>query len=128
MFENLPFVPDLSRVTAADIGIYGVGLGILVAFLGLTAALSPRDRVLRPMSAAPSGRMKSLFPADEKQRTQVQRQLALAGLHSAHAVRNCYLLRLGLGIGLPLLLLITRAAAQAGSCPCRNRSRPVSTS
>lgn len=134
MFENLPFVPDLSQVTAADFGMYGVGLGVLVAFFGVAAALSPRDRVLRrmaaqgarardggfeagilrPMSAAPSGLMKSLIPSDEKERTQVQRQLALAGRHGAHAVRNYYLLRLGLGIVLPLLLLSTIAAAQAG--------------
>lgn len=131
MFENLPFVPDLSQVTAADIGMYGVGLGVLVAVFGVAAALSPRDRVLRrmaaqgarardggfeagilrPMSAAPRGLMKSLIPADEKERTQVQRQLALAGRHGAHPVRNYYLLRLGLGIVLPLLLLSTIAAA-----------------
>ena len=134
MFENLPAMPSLSQITLADLGVYGVGLGVLVAFAGIAAALSPRDRVLRrlaaqgarprdggfeagilrPMSAAPSGLMKSLIPTDEKERTQVQRQLSLAGFTGAHAVRNYYLLRLCFGILLPLLLLSTIAAAQAG--------------
>lgn len=134
MSEQLNLIAGLGTLSLADLGGIGVGLGALVAFLGVMAAFSPRDRVLRrlaaqgsrsqgasfeagllrPVAGAPNGLMKSLIPSDEKELTRVQRNLAQAGLHGPHAVRNFYLVRLAAGIALPLLLVATIAAAQAG--------------
>ena len=124
------------QVTLANVGISqpvlvmaGVAVGAMLAILGLSGAFAVRDPVLtrianqsvkkrpsgveagllRAADANPTGLMKSLIPVDRKERSQVQRQLAEAGVTSPHGLRNYYLLRLGLGLVLPgvLIALIT---------------------
>lgn len=134
MFENIPALQNLGSLGVADFGIYGVGLGVFVTFMALVAATSPRTRVarrleaqrpragrvgadadlLRPVAQTPNGLMKSLVPADQKERTQVQRQLAQAGKTGPHAVRNYYILRLGMGLILPAVLVGVITASQSG--------------
>jgi tight adherence protein C len=134
MLEYLQALPGAGAVSMADFGVYGVAIGVFMAFLGVIAALAPRNRVVRRMSAqtprsrdvgfeagllrpvaqAPSGLMKSLIPADEKERTKVQIQLAQSGIDGPHAVRNYYLLRVVFGLVLPLLLIGIIAGAQGG--------------
>ena len=101
--------------------LIGAGLGGLLVTLGLAGAFAARDPVLqriarqslhqrpggveagllRPQNTDPTGLMKSLIPSDSKERSQVQRQLAMAGVTGPHGLRNFYLLRLGLGFVLP---------------------------
>lgn len=134
MFQNIPLLQDLGPITLADVSIYGVALGVFVAFMALVAATSPRNRVvrrleaqrprtgrvgadtdlLRPVAQTPNGLMRSLIPADDKERSQVQRELAQAGKSGPHAVRNYYLLRLGLGVLLPAALMGVIVASQSG--------------
>ena len=111
---------DLSMSTQTLV-LIGAGLGGLLVTLGLTGAFSARDPVLqriaqqalhkrpsgvdagflRPSDSDPTGLMKSLIPGDRKERTQIQRQLAMAGVTGPHGLRNFYLIRLGLGFVLP---------------------------
>jgi len=52
---------------------------------------------------------------DERQRIQVQRELARAGLRGPHAVRNFFFFRVTLGLALPGLFLLLLALAQTGN-------------
>jgi tight adherence protein C len=107
------------------LGVAGVGLGAMMVFVGLSGALAGKDPVLRRMAAQgrrssatadrgilryasedPKGLMRTLIPANRKSRSQVERQLALAGYIGRDSVRNYYLLRLALGLGLPGVLLL----------------------
>jgi tight adherence protein C len=112
----------------------GVGFGALIAILGLSGSFSARDPVLRRIAqqsvrqrpsgieagllrasdADPTGLMKSLIPVDRKERSQVQRQLAEAGITSRNGLRNYYLLRLGLGFVLPGALIGLIALSRVG--------------
>lgn len=137
MFQSILDSYGLTDLAPQQFGAAGVGLGVLLVFFGLAAAATPRNRVatrmaaqghrarkdqveaglLRPLAASPKGLMKSLIPANDKERTLVQRQLAQAGANSPHAVRNFYLVRLILGIGLPAVLLGAILAARANFLP-----------
>jgi tight adherence protein C len=70
--------------------------------------------ILRPSSADPTGLLKTLIPSNRAERTEVQRQLAQAGLSGPHAVRNYYLVRLFLGILLPCALVTVTWATRTG--------------
>jgi tight adherence protein C len=124
-------------LTQQTLLIIGVGLGAMLAIFGIAGSLAGRDPVLRRIAAQgssarlsavdagllrnadtdPKGLMKSLIPADRKERTQVQRQLAAAGMTGPHAVRNFYLARLALGFGMPMVLMALVAIARSHSVP-----------
>lgn len=114
--------------------VFGIGLGAFIAIFGVISAFSARDPVLsrialqaakRPLSSFdagllraadsnPTGWMRTLIPGDKKERTQIQRQLAEAGVNGPHAVRNYYLLRMLLGLVLPFILVALIGASRAG--------------
>lgn len=120
----------LSIQTAAT---FGVGLGVMLVLMGLSGAFAAKNPVLvrlaeqsvprrnaafeagllRPSDADPKGLMRTLIPVDRKERTEIQRQLANAGLNGPHAVRNFYLVRLSIGILPPLALFALIAASRA---------------
>ncbi len=114
--------------------VAGVGLGAMMLVIGLSGAFAGKDPVLRRMEAQgrrrpkaaeagilrqraedPRGLMKTLIPADSRERSEVERQLALAGFSGVAAVRNYYMLRLSLGIILPTLLVAGIYASRTGT-------------
>lgn len=114
--------------------VIGTGLGSLLVILGVSGVLAARNPVLRRIAgqavrprpsgveagllrhsdADPTGLMKTLIPVDREERSQIQRQLAEAGVNGPHAVRNFYLIRVVLGFGLPGLLAGVIALARSG--------------
>jgi tight adherence protein C len=129
--ENLTAGFGLSFATLA---ILGVGFGSMLVVFGLSGAFAGKDPVmrrmeqqgrrrrstvsdrglLRPASEDPRGLMKSLIPNNHDERTEVQRQLAQAGMDGPHAVRNYYLVRLFFGILLPCALLAAIWGSRTG--------------
>jgi tight adherence protein C len=120
-------------VTPQTLIVFGVGLGAMMLVFGLSGALAGKDPALRRMEAQgrrratsaeagilrqkaadPKGLMKTLIPADRKERSEVERQPALAGFTGAQAVRNYDMLRLGLGMVLPALLAAGIYASRTG--------------
>lgn len=132
----LDLIETLVAQTGLGIGtlaMIGAGFGALIAVFGISAALSQRNPVLqriamqanarvsvadkgllRHASVDPKGLMKSLIPQNQKERSEVERQLSHAGFRGQHAIRNYYLIRLFLGIVLPTLLLGVIWASRAG--------------
>ena len=125
------------NITAQTLFLVGAALGGLLITLGLTGAFSTRDPVLqriaqqtlhkrpsgidagllRPSDSDPTGLMKSLIPGDRKERSQVQRQLAMAGVTGPHGLRNFYLIRLGLGVVLPGAVITLIFLSRSGTVP-----------
>jgi len=124
MFDSLFGQIEGVGIPPAALFILGVGFGAMLLVFGVFGAFSGKDPVVRRMEAQgrrrpsvadagilrdraedPKGLMKSLIPADTKERSEVERQLALAGFPGARAVRNFYLVRLSLGLVLPGLLV-----------------------
>lgn len=121
-------------ISPASLVVLGVGLGAMLVVLGLSGAFAGKDPVLRRMQAQgrargtaradnsllrqasvdPRGLMKTLIPVDAKERSVVERQLALAGFTGRHAVSSYYFVRLGLGIVLPGVLLALIWASRTG--------------
>lgn len=117
--------------------VTGTGFGVLLGVLGVAGSFSrqpaalrrlaaqtmPRRMtaaeagLLRPADSNPKGLMKSLIPADRKERGQIQRMLAEAGVTAPHGLRNYYLIRLGLGLMLPgvlfAVIMLSRSGAMA---------------
>lgn len=133
MFETLATYLQIAGLTPQMLFVLGTGIGAMLVVFGLSGTIAGKDPVLRRMeaqarrrpvtedagllrhrSADPKGLMKTLIPADRKERSEVERQLARAGFTGPHAVRNYYLLRLGLGIVLPAALLALIWAARSG--------------
>ncbi len=132
----LSFLADY-RISPASLLIFGVGFGAVLAFFGLSAAFAKKDPVLRRLAAQgganrnsvadrgllhhanpdPKGLLRSLIPADRKERTMVQRQLVQAGLTGRNSLRNYYLVRVMFGLLLPAILLGAIAASRAGLLP-----------
>lgn len=131
-FENL--IRNFG-VSFGTLAILGVGFGSMLVVFGLSGvfvgdnpalrrmaaqggqrSLSIADRgILRPATADPTGLMKSLIPVDRKQRSEVQRQLAQAGMTGPHAVRNYFLVRFCLGVLFPCALLAIIWASRVGA-------------
>lgn len=129
----LATLTQLVEANLATIAAIAVGLGSLLAVAGLASVLKP-DPALRRMArqaprresiadagllrgtadVTPTGMMKALVPTDKKERMQVQRQLAMAGMTGEHALRNYYLSRILLGIVLPLGVMAVIWGARAG--------------
>ncbi len=133
MLNIIELLMGKTGFSAGTLAMIGAGLGMLIAVFGLAGVSFRRDPVLqrmalnaatrtstvdkgllRPLSADPRGLLKTLIPQDRKQRSEVGRQLANAGLRGPHAVRNYYLVRLFLGIIFPGLLLGIIWASRAG--------------
>ncbi|MCB2134338.1 MAG: type II secretion system F family protein [Rhodobacteraceae bacterium] len=131
LIEDLITQFSPSMITLA---ITGVGFGALLVVFGLSGVFAGRDPalermarqgargfsrtadrgILRPTSADPTGILKTLIPSSRAERTEVQRQLAQAGLSGPHAVRNYYLVRLLLGLMLPCALVAVSWASRTG--------------
>ncbi|SNX70596.1 tight adherence protein C [Cereibacter ovatus] len=129
----LATLTQLVEANLATIAAIAVGLGSLLAVAGLASVLKP-DPALRRMArqaprresiadagllrgtadVTPTGMMKALVPTDKKERMQVQRQLAMAGMTGEHALRNYYLSRILLGIVLPLGVMAVIWGSRAG--------------
>ncbi|MGJ8585777.1 MAG: type II secretion system F family protein [Marinosulfonomonas sp.] len=127
LFEGASFGPQ-------TILIMGIAVGAMLFFFGLSSALSERDPVvermgrktggrrhadletgiLNPENVSPKGVLKAFIPSEQKELTEVQRQLAMAGHNGPNAVLNYYLLRVSLGILLPIALLAIIWAARTG--------------
>lgn len=112
------------QITPQTLLVLGVGFGSMLIVFGLSGTFAGKDPVLRRMeeqrrrrgsgadagilrqaNAAPKGLMKSLIPVDKDERSEIERQLALAGFNNAHSVRNFYLMRLLLGVVVPAVFL-----------------------
>ncbi len=137
MFETASHFIQGLNLSVGTVAVFGVGIGAMLAVFGLSAAFAGRDPVVERMAAEarghragresagllrhgvidPKGLMKTFIPTDRKERTEVQRQLALAGLTGPHAVRNYYLTRMFLGIFLPALLTGLIWASRSGMIP-----------
>lgn len=133
MFTSLQTLLSAYGLSIQSLMAIGVGLGVLLALYGIAGSFTARNPVLsrlsqqavhrpgsafeagllRPSDADPTGLMRSLIPVDRKERTQIQRQLADAGMNGPHAVRNFYLVRLCIGIVLPCALFALIAASRA---------------
>lgn len=113
--------------------VIGVAFGAMLLYFGLMGALAGRDPVVKrmaaqklhatshadaglllPAQAGPKGVMKTFIPSNEKERTEVRRQLAAAGFAGPHSVRNYYLVRIVLGIFVPVLFIGLVLASQRG--------------
>ncbi|MGV8988932.1 MAG: type II secretion system F family protein [Cypionkella sp.] len=132
MFEGLRTAIAGLGLSVQTLAMIGVGLGVMLALLGVSGAFVAKNPVLirlaeqsvrsrdtaieagllRPSDADPTGLMRGLIPVDRKDRTQVQRQLAHAGMNGPHAVRNFYLIRLCIGFLLPCALFALIAASR----------------
>lgn len=135
MFNALFGQIETAGISPTTIIVLGVGLGAMLLVFVVFATFTGKDPALRRMeaqgrrprsaeagilrqkSADPTGLMKGLIPADRKERSEVERQLALAGFPGAHAVRNFYLVRLGLGVALPALLVGAIWGVRTGMLP-----------
>lgn len=134
MNELINKLMSQTGIGAETLAIVGIGLGTLLAVIGISTALANRNPVLvrmgskthqrRPTSAenailrhesvTPKGLMKTFIPKDNKELSDVQRQLAMAGLTGRHAVRNYFFVRIFLGFGLPFFLLAVIWSARSG--------------
>ena len=134
MFATLQTTLGQLGLSLQSVVAMGVGLGSLLVILGLSGTFAARNPVLRriagqaarqnvsavdagllrPSDADPTGLMKTLIPVNREERSQIQRELAEAGVNGPHAVRNFYLVRLFLGFGLPAILASFLALARSG--------------
>lgn len=113
-----------AALSPSSLIVIGVGLGAMLFVFGIASTLATSDPVLRRMEAQrkpgsksadrallkhpskdPTGLMAALVPSDRKQRSDVERKLAIAGFTGVHAVRNYYLVRAIAGLVLPMLPL-----------------------
>ncbi|MEO6298295.1 MAG: type II secretion system F family protein, partial [Paracoccaceae bacterium] len=121
-------------VSPQTLVIVGVALGCLMVILGVSGSFAVRDPVLqriaqqslrrrpsgveagllRSSDADPKGLMRSLIPADRKERSQIQRRMAEAGVTGRNGLRNFYLVRLGFGFVLPGVLIGLIALSRTG--------------
>lgn len=102
----------------------GIGFGVFVIFLGLSAVFagaSPSTRRMRAALASggagadydlilghdndPNGLLKAFVPTSRKERTSVARRMRQAGIQGSNAVVVYYLVRTILGIVLPALFI-----------------------
>ena len=128
MLEQLNIFAQSYGLSAEVILLTGLGLGVLIVFLGIASAFSRPDPALRRMSASgvavsekgkdgsgsglvrsiekgPKGFLKSLVPVEEEKRSLVRQQLIHAGINSKNAVINYYVIRAVLGFGLPAIVI-----------------------
>jgi tight adherence protein C len=105
------------------LALAGLGLGVLVAFYGLSGAFAGQSAEVRRMRATaggtgadrsdlidrsdtdPKGIFKVFVPASGAERTRVARKMRQAGIYRPGAVRSYYFVRGALGLLLPSLLV-----------------------
>lgn len=134
MFDRIVSLISNLDLSLGSLAVLGVGFGSMLAVFGLSAAFSGKDAALERMAsqargsraavgqagllrhkpADPTGLMKTFIPQDRKQLSEVQRQLALAGLTGPQTVRNYYLCRIVLGILLPAALMALIWCSRSG--------------
>ena len=125
MLDQISALSLALGVPEQTIVIAGVGLGVLLVILGISAIAGERnpaaDRIaalqserrfdragrglLRAENKDPTGVWKAIMPTDIAQRAEITRKLARAGRHGPHALRNFILLRVLLGVVFPALLI-----------------------
>ncbi|MBV1902478.1 MAG: type II secretion system F family protein [Marinosulfonomonas sp.] len=136
MIDTFQAYLSSTELSGGTIAMIGIGLGSMLFVFGLSGAMAGKNPVLRRMSGQQAGRrratvaengilrhanndptgfFKALIPNDTKERTDVQRQLSMAGLTGPHAVRNYYLLRMFLGMVLPFALLTLVWVSRTGT-------------
>lgn len=124
--EQLALLADSLGLPPAALLLLGVGLGCLLAFAGLAAAVADRNPAAARLAAGrrarsmtrqidggllrnPEEELKGLarafVPTNLNERAKLARDLAQAGYSGRHAVRNYTLIRMALGLVLPGLLL-----------------------
>ncbi|MCB2114784.1 MAG: type II secretion system F family protein [Rhodobacteraceae bacterium] len=113
-----------AAITPTTLIVLGAGFGAMLTVFGIAGALGGKDPVLARMEAQrrsrnhrtdrgilkqastdPKGLMQALIPTDRKERSDVERRLAIAGFSGRNAVRNYYLIRLFAGFLVPGLLI-----------------------
>ncbi|MCV2870879.1 type II secretion system F family protein [Defluviimonas sp. WL0050] len=133
MLDSIQGLLSGTGVTPQTLVVLGVGFGTMLIVFGLTGTFASKDPVLRRMeeqrrkrgssadmgilrhaNADPKGLMKSLIPVDRQERSDIQRQLALAGFNGPQSLRNFYLLRLTLALILPTVFLVMLWSARSG--------------
>lgn len=115
-----------------------VGLGVLVAVLGLKGTVAPEQtqqqrrlaaikthrasrRVVRLQENDPSGVLRLFVPHSETERSQIARYLRQAGFHRTNAVRLYYLAKALVAIGLPAMLVLVYLAHPGFPEPMKSR-------
>lgn len=104
--------------------LFGVGLGVLVVFMGLSAAFAGPSARIRRMSAVnpaqtygadfdlirgddndPRGLLRAFVPSSRRERTKIGMMLRQAGHQGKHAVTTFYTVRTVLGLVLPMVFV-----------------------
>ena len=136
MLDTMLAQIEAAGIRPSTLYILGVGIGAMLLVFGLSGVLAGKEPVLRrieaqgrrrgkaadaallrPKAQEPMGLMKTLIPADDKERSDIERQLAQAGFPGAGAVRTFYLIRLGLGLVLPALAVGAIWGIRTGTLP-----------
>lgn len=124
MLEQLQLLADQFGIQTQTIVIGGLGLGVLLIFMGVTSILNERNIAAERMSGTnsralarqnrgflrspeedPKGIMRTLVPTDQKERGALRNKLAQAGYPNAGALRLFIFVRLFFGLLLPGMLL-----------------------
>ena len=126
--EQLNNLAQNYGISVEVIMLAGLGIGVLIVFLGIASMFSRPDPALRRMSGSgvasgvgasdgsgtglvrsiekgPNGILKSLVPVEEEKRSLVRQQLIHAGITAPNAVINYYIVRAVLGFGLPAIAI-----------------------
>ena len=96
-----------AAITPTTLIVLGAGFGAMLTVFGIAGALGGKDPVLARMEAQrrsrnhrtdrgilkqastdPKGLMQALIPTDRKERSDVERRLAIAGFSGRNAVRT----------------------------------------
>lgn len=125
MIEQIDFLASEFGLSLRTLLMLGMGLGLLMGFLGIASLASDRNPaavrlaagrkarassgvsrgLLRDPDVDPKGLSKAFVPTDLTQRVQLARDLAQAGFSGPTAVRNYQMIRVVFGVLLPGVLL-----------------------
>ncbi|MEI4486851.1 type II secretion system F family protein [Frigidibacter sp. MR17.14] len=130
MLERLALVAQANGLTPQMLVMIGVGLAASLLFLGLAGLVGRRNvaaerlaataagrakrrdhALLLPSQAAPGKIMQSILPKEGKDRTALERKLAMAGLRHPAALRRYMTVRVLMGLGLPLVFVLATVLA-----------------
>jgi tight adherence protein C len=125
--QSLGIPPNLLILAAVAAGsmlaVYGVAkvlseknvAAVRMSKTGRRRSVGDGETLIKDEESSASTFAAGILADDDRQRIQVQRELARAGLRGPHAVRNFFLFRVTLGLALPGLFLLLMALAQAGN-------------
>jgi tight adherence protein C len=124
MLEQMQSIADQFGIQTQTIVIGGLGLGVLLLFVGITSILNERNIAAERMSGTnsraiarqnrgllrsaeedPKGIMRTFVPTDQKERGALWAKLSQAGYPNPSALRLFIFVRLLFGLLLPGLLL-----------------------